>query len=117
MIAESLRMYPEPPLLIRRALTDDVLPKGGAGFETKIQRGTDIFLALYVHVYACMHVCVYVYLYEIGRRIRRTRLEACMHIMTGLHLSIVCAGCQSHSGVCPRHASHLFYVSQSLSFT
>ena len=48
VIAESLRMYPEPPLLIRRALTDDVLPAGGAGFETKIQRGTDIFLALYV---------------------------------------------------------------------
>ena len=47
VIAESLRMYPEPPLLIRRALEDDVLPKGGAGFETKIMRGTDIFLALY----------------------------------------------------------------------
>ena len=40
-------MYPEPPLLIRRALEDDVLPAGGAGFHTKIMRGTDIFLALY----------------------------------------------------------------------
>lgn len=47
VIAESLRMYPEPPLLIRRALEDDVLPKGGAGFQTKIMRGTDIFIALY----------------------------------------------------------------------
>ena len=47
VIAESLRMYPEPPLLIRRALEEDVLPKGGAGFETKIMRGTDVFLALY----------------------------------------------------------------------
>lgn len=28
VIAESLRMYPEPPLLIRRALEDDVLPAG-----------------------------------------------------------------------------------------
>jgi cytochrome P450 len=46
-LAESLRMYPEPPLLIRRALEDDVLPMGGAGFHTKITRGTDIFLALY----------------------------------------------------------------------
>jgi cytochrome P450 family 97 subfamily B polypeptide 3 len=46
-ISESLRMYPEPPLLIRRALEDDILPKGGAGFETKITRGTDIFLAIY----------------------------------------------------------------------
>jgi cytochrome P450 len=40
-------MYPEPPLLIRRALEDDVLPAGCAGFQTKIMRGTDIFLALY----------------------------------------------------------------------
>lgn len=47
VIAESLRMYPEPPLLIRRALEDDILPEGGAGFKTKIMRGTDIFLALY----------------------------------------------------------------------
>ena len=46
-LSESLRMYPEPPLLIRRALEDDVLPAGSAGFETKITRGTDIFLALY----------------------------------------------------------------------
>lgn len=47
VVAESLRMYPEPPLLIRRALEDDVLPGAGVGFETKIMRGTDIFLALY----------------------------------------------------------------------
>jgi len=48
VIAESLRMYPEPPLLIRRALEEDTLPKGGAAHgETKIMRGTDIFLALY----------------------------------------------------------------------
>ena len=47
VVAESLRMYPEPPLLIRRALEDDVLPAGGTGFQTKIMRGTDIFLALY----------------------------------------------------------------------
>jgi cytochrome P450 len=47
VVAESLRMYPEPPLLIRRALEDDVLPAGGVGFQTKIMRGTDIFLALY----------------------------------------------------------------------
>lgn len=47
VIAESLRMYPEPPLLIRRALVDHTLPKGGCAFETKVERGTDIFLALY----------------------------------------------------------------------
>lgn len=44
-IAETLRMYPEPPLLIRRALDDDVLPRGGAEAETFIPKGTDIFIA------------------------------------------------------------------------
>ena len=33
-LAETLRMYPQPPLLIRRALEDDVLPKGGAKDKT-----------------------------------------------------------------------------------
>jgi cytochrome P450 len=49
IVSESLRMYPEPPLLIRRALEDDVLPAGGTGKSGgfKILRGTDIFLALY----------------------------------------------------------------------
>jgi len=46
-LSESLRMYPEPPLLIRRALEDHVLPPGVNGFETKIDRGVDIFLAIY----------------------------------------------------------------------
>ena len=42
-------MYPEPPLLIRRALEDDVLPAGGTGKKAgfPILRGTDIFIALY----------------------------------------------------------------------
>ena len=44
-LAETLRMYPEPPLLIRRALEDDVLPKGGAERETVIPKGTDVFIA------------------------------------------------------------------------
>jgi cytochrome P450 len=51
-IAESLRMYPEPPLLIRRALEDHKLPSGGVGFETKIARGTDIFIAIY-NIHRC----------------------------------------------------------------
>ncbi len=46
-VAESLRMYPEPPLLIRRALEDHVLPKGTAAFETRIIRGCDIFISVY----------------------------------------------------------------------
>lgn len=44
-LAETLRMYPEPPLLIRRALEDDVLPQGDAADRTFIPRGTDIFIS------------------------------------------------------------------------
>ena len=38
IVAESLRMYPEPPLLIRRALEDDVLPQGSGTFKPRIPR-------------------------------------------------------------------------------
>ncbi len=48
VIAESLRMYPEPTLLIRRALENDVLPCAGPnGFKTNIIRGSDLFLCVY----------------------------------------------------------------------
>ena len=47
VVAESLRMYPEPPLLIRRALHDHELPKGMADFNAKIIRGCDLFLSIY----------------------------------------------------------------------
>jgi len=47
IISESLRMYPEPPLLIRRALEDHSLPMGSADFSPKIIRGTDIFLSVF----------------------------------------------------------------------
>mmetsp|Transcript_30664 Transcript_30664/g.73552 ORF Transcript_30664/g.73552 Transcript_30664/m.73552 type:complete len:486 (+) Transcript_30664:499-1956(+) len=46
VVAETLRMYPQPPLLIRRCRTEDNLPKGG-GREATVIRGMDIFLALY----------------------------------------------------------------------
>jgi cytochrome P450 len=45
--AESLRMYPEPPLLIRRALDEDTLPAGAAGTEVKVLRGMDFFVSIY----------------------------------------------------------------------
>eukprot|EP00746_Dinoflagellata_sp_MGD_P076692 gnl/MRDRNA2_/MRDRNA2_308578_c0_seq1.p1 gnl/MRDRNA2_/MRDRNA2_308578_c0~~gnl/MRDRNA2_/MRDRNA2_308578_c0_seq1.p1 ORF type:complete len:291 (-),score=52.68 gnl/MRDRNA2_/MRDRNA2_308578_c0_seq1:20-892(-) len=46
-IAESLRMYPEPPLLIRRALEEDTLPAGSGDVEVKLLRGMDLFLSVY----------------------------------------------------------------------
>ena len=44
-LIEGLRLYPEPPVLIRRALDDDVLPAGAAGFRATIPRGADIFIS------------------------------------------------------------------------
>ena len=46
VVSESLRMYPEPPLLIRRCRTEDQLPAGG-GREATVIRGMDMFLSLY----------------------------------------------------------------------
>ncbi|XP_010914244.1 cytochrome P450 97B2, chloroplastic [Elaeis guineensis] len=49
IIVEALRLYPQPPLLIRRALKPDKLPGGYKGDENgyKIPAGTDIFLSVY----------------------------------------------------------------------
>jgi len=48
VIAETLRMYPEPPLLIRRCREENKLPgTEGGGMEGTVIRGMDIFLALY----------------------------------------------------------------------
>ena len=46
VVAETLRLYPEPPLLIRRSREDNELPKGG-GREATVIRGMDIFISLY----------------------------------------------------------------------
>mmetsp|Transcript_114952 Transcript_114952/g.199267 ORF Transcript_114952/g.199267 Transcript_114952/m.199267 type:complete len:714 (-) Transcript_114952:203-2344(-) len=48
LIAETLRMWPAPPLLIRRALEDDVWPEGGTGIkDMKVGRANDLFISLY----------------------------------------------------------------------
>ena len=47
-LIESLRLYPEPPLLIRRARTDDTLPPGSSNLGKdgiKVLRGTDMFIS------------------------------------------------------------------------
>jgi len=46
VISETLRMYPQPPLLIRRCRTEHKVPAGG-GREATVIRGMDIFLPLY----------------------------------------------------------------------
>ena len=46
-LIEALRLYPEPPVLIRRARMEDTLPAGGSGLSggIKVLRGTDIFIS------------------------------------------------------------------------
>jgi cytochrome P450 len=46
-LIEALRLYPEPPVLIRRARMEDTLPPGGSGLSggIKVLRGTDIFIS------------------------------------------------------------------------
>lgn len=49
IVVESLRLYPQPPLLIRRSLTSDQLPGGYNGDKDgyEIPAGTDVFLSVY----------------------------------------------------------------------
>ncbi|GAB2282499.1 hypothetical protein Dimus_017041 [Dionaea muscipula] len=49
IVVEALRLYPQPPLLIRRALKSDTLPGGYKGEKDgySIPPGTDIFLSVY----------------------------------------------------------------------
>ncbi|XP_041991077.1 cytochrome P450 97B2, chloroplastic [Salvia splendens] len=49
IVVESLRLYPQPPLLIRRSLKPDKLPGGYNGNEDgySIPAGTDLFVSVY----------------------------------------------------------------------
>ncbi|KAK9152192.1 hypothetical protein Syun_010501 [Stephania yunnanensis] len=49
IIVEALRLYPQPPLLIRRSLKSDVLPGGYKGDKDgyAIPAGTDIFISVF----------------------------------------------------------------------
>jgi cytochrome P450 len=48
-LAESLRMYPQPPILIRRSLAPDVLPPGLNGDPEgyPIGKGADLFISVW----------------------------------------------------------------------
>ena len=54
-LAESLRMYPQPPILIRRSLAADVLPAplNGDPAGYPIGKGADIFISVWN-----LHRCV-----------------------------------------------------------
>lgn len=49
ILAESLRLYPQPPILIRRALGDDTLPTplGGDPNGYPIGKGADLFISVW----------------------------------------------------------------------
>lgn len=49
IVVEALRLYPQPPLLIRRSLKPDVLPGGYQGEKKgyEIPAGTDLFVSVY----------------------------------------------------------------------
>ena len=49
VLAETLRLYPEPPLLIRRCREENILPAGSSpdGREATVIRGMDMFLSIY----------------------------------------------------------------------
>ncbi|XP_054796857.1 cytochrome P450 97B2, chloroplastic isoform X2 [Prosopis cineraria] len=49
IVIEALRLYPQPPLLIRRSLKSDVLPGGYKGDKDgyAIPAGTDLFISVY----------------------------------------------------------------------
>lgn len=46
-LIEGLRLYPEPPVLIRRARKEDTLPQGSSSMNggIRVLRGTDIFIS------------------------------------------------------------------------
>ncbi|KAJ8903259.1 hypothetical protein NDN08_004368 [Rhodosorus marinus] len=47
ILAEALRLYPQPPLLIRRALAEDTWPQGGGSGRVSVKRGSDIFISVW----------------------------------------------------------------------
>lgn len=46
-VAESLRLYPQPPVLLRRALEEVPLPRGLTNHDVKIVKGMDVIIGVY----------------------------------------------------------------------
>ena len=46
-LVEGMRLYPAPPILIRRAIETVDLPKGGMGKSIQLKKGTDCFVAVW----------------------------------------------------------------------
>ena len=46
-LAEALRLYPEPPILIRRCLEDVPLPSGAGSNEVTLIKGMDVFISVW----------------------------------------------------------------------
>lgn len=44
-LIEALRLYPEPPVIIRRALKETELPQGGSAGPVTLVKGTDVFIS------------------------------------------------------------------------
>lgn len=44
-LVEALRLYPEPPVIIRRALKETQLPQGGSDGPVTLVKGTDVFIS------------------------------------------------------------------------
>lgn len=44
-LVEALRLYPEPPVIIRRALKETELPQGGSNGPVTLIKGTDVFIS------------------------------------------------------------------------
>jgi cytochrome P450 len=46
-VAEALRLYPEPPILIRRCLEDVPLPRGAGDRDITLIKGMDVFISVW----------------------------------------------------------------------
>ncbi|CAI5973640.1 unnamed protein product [Closterium sp. NIES-65] len=58
VVSEALRLYPQPPLLIRRALANDHLPSGYKGNPEgyNLPKGTDLFVSHVIMSHESKHV-------------------------------------------------------------